>query len=343
MSPELSVRQSPVASAPVARPAAADLSSGATRHLLPQGEKAEDAADVSASPSPLAGEGARRADEGYLSANSSPVASAPVAQPAAADPSSGAARHLLPQGEKAEDAADVSASPSPLAGEGARRADEGYLSANSSPVARAPVAQPAAADPSSGATRHLLPQGEKAEDAADVSASPSPPAGEGARRADEGYLSANSSPVASGPVAQPSAADPSSGAARHLLPQGEKAPARHREVSPRLRGFARRLRHVATPHEDVLWELLRNRRFVDFKFRRQVPIGTYIADFVCLPARLIVELDGGQHSESKTDATRDTWLRGQNFRILRIWNNELHDNRDGVMEAIWLALQEPLP
>jgi very-short-patch-repair endonuclease len=89
-----------------------------------------------------------------------------------------------------------------------------------------------------------------------------------------------------------------------------------------------------------LWELLRNRRFVDFKFRRQVPIGTYIADFVCLPARLIVELDGGQHSESKSDATRDAWLRSQNFRVLRIWNNELHDNRDGVMEAIWLALQE---
>jgi very-short-patch-repair endonuclease len=92
-----------------------------------------------------------------------------------------------------------------------------------------------------------------------------------------------------------------------------------------------------------LWELLRNRRFVDFKFRRQVPVGAYIVDFACLSARLIVELDGGQHSESATDPTRDAWLGGQNFRVLRIWNNELHTNRDGVMEAIWLALQEPHP
>ncbi|MBN9360244.1 MAG: hypothetical protein BGO83_15650 [Devosia sp. 66-14] len=114
-------------------------------------------------------------------------------------------------------------------------------------------------------------------------------------------------------------------------------------MSPSLRGFARRLRHVATPHEDLMWELLRNRRFIDFKFRRQVPIGPYIADFVCLSARLVVELDGGQHSESKTDAARDTWLRGQNFRIIRVWNNELHENRDGVMEAIWFALQEVRP
>ena len=118
---------------------------------------------------------------------------------------------------------------------------------------------------------------------------------------------------------------------------------RHRTVPSKLRGFARKLRHVATPHEEQLWEVLRNRRFVDYKFRRQVPIGSYIVDFACLSARLIVELDGGQHSESATDPVRDAWLSSQRFRILRIWNNELHDNRDGVMEAIWLALKEPQP
>jgi very-short-patch-repair endonuclease len=113
----------------------------------------------------------------------------------------------------------------------------------------------------------------------------------------------------------------------------------HREISPRLRRFARNLRHVATPHEDVLWTLLRNRRFVDFKFRRQVPIGPYIADFACLSARLIVELDGGQHAESEHDVKRDTWLSSENFRVLRVWNNQLNSERDAVLEAIWHALQ----
>jgi very-short-patch-repair endonuclease len=180
------------------------------------------------------------------------------------------------------------------------------------PVAMAPVAQPPVADPSSGAARHLLPQGEKAEGATDVSALPSPLVGEGARRADEGF------------------SPPATTAAR-------------KPVAPRLRSFARHLRHDATPHEEVLWQLLRDRRFVNFKFRRQVPIGPFIADFACHAAKLILELDGGQHSDSKTDHRRDAVLRSHGYRIIRIWNNELHENRDGVMEAIWFALQEVRP
>ncbi|WP_082434518.1 endonuclease domain-containing protein [Devosia sp. A16] len=179
-------------------------------------------------------------------------------------------------------------------------------------VALAPAAQPPVADPSSGAARHLLPQGEKVERLTDVAASPSPLVGEGARRADEGF------------------SPPSPTAAR-------------RPVAPRLRSFARYLRREATPHEEVLWHLLRGRRFVDFKFRRQVPVGPLIADFACHSAKLILELDGGQHAESQTDPRRDAVLRTHGYRILRIWNNELHENRDGVMEAIWLALQEGHP
>ena len=57
-----------------------------------------------------------------------------------------------------------------------------------------------------------------------------------------------------------------------------------------------------------------------------------------LATNVIIELDGGQHSESDRDGQRDAWLRSENFRILRVWNNELTDNRDGVLEAIWHAL-----
>ncbi len=75
---------------------------------------------------------------------------------------------------------------------------------------------------------------------------------------------------------------------------------------------ARDLRRRQTEQEQLVWRRLRNRHFADFKFRRQVSLGTYIVDFVCLERRLILELDGGQHGESEQsryDAARDAWLR----------------------------------
>jgi very-short-patch-repair endonuclease len=89
-----------------------------------------------------------------------------------------------------------------------------------------------------------------------------------------------------------------------------------------------------------MWALQRNRRFADFKFRRQVPIGPYIADFACFSAKLIVELDGGQHADSLADAARDQDLSERGFRILRIWNNDLLLRQQSVSEFIWNALQE---
>jgi very-short-patch-repair endonuclease len=109
-------------------------------------------------------------------------------------------------------------------------------------------------------------------------------------------------------------------------------------VTPRLIGFARRLRRKQTPHEERLWALLRDRRLVGFKFRRQQPIGPFIADFVCYDAKLVVELDGSQHAEDSTDAARDAELTRRGFRVLRVWNSELSQNRDGVLEAIFAAL-----
>jgi len=111
------------------------------------------------------------------------------------------------------------------------------------------------------------------------------------------------------------------------------------ESSPRTRTFARTLRRRQTEAERRMWLLLRDRRFDGVKFRRQVPIGPYIADFVCFEARLIVELDGSQHAESARDAIRDKWLQDDGYRILRFWNGDLFLHRDGVLEIVWHHLQ----
>jgi hypothetical protein len=70
------------------------------------------------------------------------------------------------------------------------------------------------------------------------------------------------------------------------------------------------------------------------KFRRQCPIGNYIVDFVSYEARLVVEVDGGQHSESESDKARDGWIESQGFKVLRFWNNEVLGNIEGVLDLI---------
>lgn len=98
--------------------------------------------------------------------------------------------------------------------------------------------------------------------------------------------------------------------------------------------------------EPVLWDLLRDRRLHGLKFRRQVPIGTYIADFVCLRHRLIVEADGPFHDERLAyDAERDAWLRRQGFVVLRFANREIdlrpHEVVAKILE-VTLRLPSPL-
>jgi very-short-patch-repair endonuclease len=109
----------------------------------------------------------------------------------------------------------------------------------------------------------------------------------------------------------------------------------------KLRGRAKELRSHETDAEHRLWQILRAHRFAGYKFRRQVPLEFYIADFVCFERRLIVELDGGQHSASATDKRRDAFLRAQGFRVVRFWNNDLFTNEEGVAELILSALQQP--
>jgi len=102
---------------------------------------------------------------------------------------------------------------------------------------------------------------------------------------------------------------------------------------------ARQLRVRQTEAERLLWFLLRDRRLNGAKFRRQVPIGNYIVDFVCQEAKLIVELDGGQHADQvEYDTARSKWLAGVGYRVLRFWNNDLTENEEGVLTAIFNEL-----
>jgi len=105
-----------------------------------------------------------------------------------------------------------------------------------------------------------------------------------------------------------------------------------------LRAFARDMRAAQTPAEKVLWTILRDRRFSGYKFRRQVPIGAYIADFVCFSERLIIEADGSQHGDSVSDTVRDAWLKSQGFRIRRFWNATILGEREVLRDTIWADL-----
>ena len=99
---------------------------------------------------------------------------------------------------------------------------------------------------------------------------------------------------------------------------------------------ARELRSNPTDAERVLWRHLRLRHIGGYKFRRQRPIGPYIVDFVCLEKKLVVEVDGGQHSKQKaSDDRRDSWLRSEGLTILRFWDHEVLTQLDDVKQVIW--------
>ncbi len=99
--------------------------------------------------------------------------------------------------------------------------------------------------------------------------------------------------------------------------------------------MAKTLRKKSTEVEMLLWKHLRAKQSERIKFRRQQPIGKYIVDFVCFEKKVIIELDGGQHSvEPEKDKERDKWLNVQGFKVLRFWNNEVLTNIQGVLEVI---------
>ena len=103
--------------------------------------------------------------------------------------------------------------------------------------------------------------------------------------------------------------------------------------------IARKLRNNPTEAEQRLWSRLRRKQIESRRFRRQVPLGPYVADFVCFDERLIIEVDGGQHADRVArDSERTVWLEAQGYRVLRFWNNDVLSNTDGVIEAIRVAL-----
>jgi very-short-patch-repair endonuclease len=102
-----------------------------------------------------------------------------------------------------------------------------------------------------------------------------------------------------------------------------------------------------TPAERKLWYALKAHRFNGLGFRRQVPLGRYILDFVCHDRSLVVEVDGGQHfsaPRAPRDAVRDRWLNTQGYRVIRIANNDALNNLEGVLEYLLsIATDSPLP
>jgi len=94
------------------------------------------------------------------------------------------------------------------------------------------------------------------------------------------------------------------------------------------------MRADATKAENLLWQALRNKKLGGLKFRRQVPLNGYILDFVCFEARLIVEVDGGQHSGAIRDAVRDRHFEARSFKTLRFWNDEVEKNLGGICLTI---------
>ena len=99
------------------------------------------------------------------------------------------------------------------------------------------------------------------------------------------------------------------------------------------------MRREMTDAERKLWFLLRDRRLEGAKFRRQAPVGPYIADFVCLKRKVIVEADGGQHMENLRDAARDQWLAREGYKVVRYSNIDILKNPEGVLMDLWSHIE----
>ena len=107
---------------------------------------------------------------------------------------------------------------------------------------------------------------------------------------------------------------------------------------------ARRLRQRPTEAELKLWSALRHKQLEGYRFRRQVPIGEFVADFACLSERFIIEVDGGQHDiEREKDGARTAWLETRGYRVIRFWNNDVLGNLDGVVRVILQTLRGDPP
>jgi very-short-patch-repair endonuclease len=112
----------------------------------------------------------------------------------------------------------------------------------------------------------------------------------------------------------------------------------HRPITKPIRSFAKRMRRAPTDAEAAMWRLLRHRQLAHLKFRRQAPFQSYILDFVCFEARIIIEIDGSQHASSSRDAARDAILAVEGFQIVRYWNNDVLQQPSIVLDDILAKL-----
>ena len=115
---------------------------------------------------------------------------------------------------------------------------------------------------------------------------------------------------------------------------------------PKLTRTARMLRKHDTWAEKLFWSWLRDRRFSDYKFRRQHSFGPHVLDFFCVEARLNIELDGFQHglpNQREKDSERDAWLEARGIRVMRFWNSCVRREKQEIRDAIWKALQQRAP
>ena len=208
----------------------------------------------------------------------------------------------------------------------------------------------ASGTPSSGSSSHLLPAGEKRERAAPFAWDhdgrgkrseciwvSSPQRGEGAGRRMRG---AEGLEAARNQIAE-HMKPPAKGVVSKAEVKVVTGVAGMTDITKRRTGKtgqARQLRQNETEAEYRLWSDLRNRLLNGHKFARQVPLGAYIADFVCRERRLIVELDGSQHAQSTSDSTRTAWLNDQGYDVLRFWNGEVLSQKRDVLETILAVL-----
>ena len=113
-----------------------------------------------------------------------------------------------------------------------------------------------------------------------------------------------------------------------------------RSINSTLNTYSHRLRSEQTPAEYKLWNRLRRKDLAGYKFKRQVIIGQYIVDFSCFEKKLIIEVDGGHHSEQEEyDKVRTEFLEAEGYRVMRFWNNDVMNNMDSVLDDIEEALK----
>ncbi|SDT40593.1 endonuclease domain-containing protein [Bradyrhizobium canariense] len=120
----------------------------------------------------------------------------------------------------------------------------------------------------------------------------------------------------------------------------------HNEVGKTQRDRAKRLRQATTRSETLLWRHLKAHRLAAFGFRRQSPMGSYIADFVAHSCKLVIEVDGESHdfeSRLRHDRRRDEWFASRGYRVLRFTNDDVMKNLEGVVAAIGLAAEQASP